>query len=554
MTVSDGGEVLAVGSGVPPAAAADAQVLTEDLHGALVLPGLHDAHMHAFMMGESAEWLDLSGCSSFDEFATRLRAYDAAYPEKAWIVGVGWAQDELSASARYPSRSDIDAVIKNRPVLLHRACWHIAVVNTKALEIAGVDLSAPSHDIAHGAIDVDGNGATGILREDVQPIPFDRNPIVSEPTVPNLRVKYLKNALQRCVRSGLTAIHTNDEDAWRVYAKLQEQEGGKGLPIRVYLTPSIHELGKPTTPQPGARNGLVACHRMKIFSDGSLGAVSRWLALSVMHFVLSSLLTGMCLLFQETAALRVPYKGTDNKGILMNSDEDLVKKISEANKAGYRQVLAALKTAGVNPEQRPILTHCQILGEDLITKMRDQGVIGDIQPSFTVTDAAYVRKRLQDDVLPFSYCWKRMLDSGVACAGGSDAPIETCNPFQGIFDAIYRHKPNHPEDVFLPEEQLTFNEALALYTKGGAFAAMEEHQLGQLAPGFRADFVVLRQDVTQDHEALVAPDLVESVWVDGKKTYQFDPASAASEPKPHDLSTSSLPGKNGPRRACRCCR
>ncbi|RLN32429.1 hypothetical protein BBJ28_00002280 [Nothophytophthora sp. Chile5] len=466
MTVSDGGEVLAVGSGVPPAAAADAQVPTEDLHGALVLPGLHDAHMHAFMMGESAEWLDLSGCSSFDDFTTRLRAYDAAYPEKAWIVGVGWAQDELSASARYPSRSDIDAVIKDRPVLLHRACWHIAVVNTKALEIAG--------------------------------------------------------------------------DAWRVYAKLQEQEGDNGLPVRVYLTPSIHELGKPTTPQPGTRNGLVSCHRMKIFSDGSLGA--------------------------ETAALRVPYKGTDNKGILMNSDEDLVKKISEANKAGYRveihaigdraaeQVLAALKTAGVSPEQRPILTHCQILGEDLITKMRDQGVIGDIQPSFTVTDAAYVRKRLQDDVLPFSYCWKRMLDSGVACAGGSDAPIETCNPFQGIFDAIYRHKPNHPEDVFLPEEQLTFNEALALYTKGGAFAAMEEHQLGQLAPGFRADFVVLRQDVTQDHKALVAPDLVESVWVDGKKTYQYDSVSAASEPKPHDLSTSSLPGKNGPRRACRCCR
>ncbi|ETK73448.1 hypothetical protein L915_19621 [Phytophthora nicotianae] len=154
----------------------------------------------------------------------------------------------------------------------------------------------------------------------------------------------------------------------------------------------------------------------------------------------------------------------------------------------------------------------------------------------------------------FSYCWKRMLDNGVACAGGSDAPIETCNPFQGIYDAIYRHKPNRPEDVFLPEEQLSFHEALALYTKGAAFAAMQDNVLGQISPGFYADFVVLRKDVSEDHAALVMPDLVEGVWVAGKKTYQYDPTSIVLESSEHDLSKSLLPGKNGPSRVCRCCR
>jgi predicted amidohydrolase YtcJ len=96
----------------------------------------------------------------------------------------------------------------------------------------------------------------------------------------DLRVKYFKNALVRCVRSGLTAVHTNDEDAWRVYTKLQEQDG---LPLRVYLTPSIHELDKPSTPKPGACEDLVSCHRMKIFSDGSLGAVRRNLYTSVLR-------------------------------------------------------------------------------------------------------------------------------------------------------------------------------------------------------------------------------------------------------------------------------
>ena len=217
------------------------------------------------------------------------------------------------------------------------------------------------------------------------------------------------------------------------------------------------------------------------------------------------------------------------------------------------QVLNALHTAGVGPDRRPILTHCQILGKDLIARMREQGVIANIQPSFTVSDAAFVHKRLRDEVVPFSYCWKRLLDSAVVCAGGSDAPIETCNPFQGMYDALHRHTEDRPGCVFLPNEQLSFDEALALYTKGGAFAAMAEHTLGQLAPGFCADFVVLGTDATRDPSALVALDLVSGVWVNGKQSYQYDSASTGAMDSESDFSTSFLPGKNGHGHMCRCC-
>uniref|UniRef100_K3XA87 Amidohydrolase 3 domain-containing protein n=1 Tax=Globisporangium ultimum (strain ATCC 200006 / CBS 805.95 / DAOM BR144) TaxID=431595 RepID=K3XA87_GLOUD len=537
----DDGKIVQIGSGPPPATSPDTH--TEDLQGALVLPGLHDSHIHAYYMGESDEFLNLTGCTSFEDFAGRLRKYDAAYPEKAWVVGFGWEQDQLSSSARYPSRYDIDAVIKDRPVVLHRACWHIAAVNTKALEICGIDVTQKVHHIESGTIDVDERGVTGILRENAVELVTKHTWEHSEgSTIVQLLLSYVIAIFLE----GLTAdackcdlgIHTNDHKAWQLYEKIQEQSG---LPLRVYMTPSIGELKDPATPRPGSKVGILSCDRIKLFSDGSLGA--------------------------ETAAVRQPYIGTDNRGILMDSDADLIKKVSDANADGYRleihaigdraaeQVLMALKAAQIPAEKRPILTHCQILGEDLLVQMRDQGVIGNIQPSFTITDATFARKRLAEVVLTHSYCWKKMLNSGIVCAGGSDAPIETCNPFQGIYDAIYRHKPGQPQDVFLPDEKLTLEEALEIYTKNGAFAAMEETCLGQLAPGYLADFVVLQQDVTQDHAALLAPDLVQSVWINGKKTYALDASAPQRKADPaYDFSQSSLPGKNGPHvRICRCC-
>lgn len=211
----------------------------------------------------------------------------------------------------------------------------------------------------------------------------------------------------------------------------------------------------------------------------------------------------------------------------------------------------ALREAQVPPEKRPILTHCQILGDDLIDQMQQQGVIANIQPSFVITDATIVRKRLPEAVLPYSYCWKTLIDRGVTCAGGSDAPIETCNPFQGIFDAMFRHKPNDPASVFLQEEQLSFEQALRLYTINGAFAATEEARLGQLAPGFLADFVVLHKDISSDSSALLTPNLVQSVWINGNRTYEYDGKPATNE---YDFRESSLPGKNGRIRMCPCCR
>lgn len=196
-----------------------------------------------------------------------------------------------------------------------------------------------------------------------------------------------------------------------------------------------------------------------------------------------------------------------------------------------------------------------MLGADLIKEIQELGIIADIQPSFVITDTSFVRKRLNDSVLPYSYCWKRLLDCNIICAGGSDAPIETCNPFQGIYDAMFRCKPGETTaDCLHIEERLSFDQALLMYTKNGAFTAMKEHELGEIRSGFKADFVVLQEDVTEDYMKLLNNNLVNSVWVDGME--RFNSKNNEGEDASNSnlqFRNSNLAGKNGKIGFCRDC-
>ena len=207
-----------------------------------------------------------------------------------------------------------------------------------------------------------------------------------------------------------------------------------------------------------------------------------------------------------------------------------------------------MRTAGLAAADRPILTHCQVLGPDIIENMASIGVIADIQPSFTITDAAWSSKRLDASVLPYSYAWKSLLKAQVRVAGGSDAPIETCNPLQGMYDAMYRCAPG--EVPFLPEECLTLQEAVDLYTVHGAFACKREETLGQLLPGFLADFVLLASNPFDTPHTLPKAK-VREVWVNGILRHRSGPDD---DDIMASVSGNYVHGKNGPMRICSCCR
>ncbi len=229
-------------------------------------------------------------------------------------------------------------------------------------------------------------------------------------------------------------------------------------------------------------------------------------------------------------------------------------------------MLDALEGAEVPFGARPVITHCQVMGEDLMERMARQGAVASIQPSFVSTDCKWVQARLPVEVQRVSYCWKSLGERGVMCAGGSDAPVEDCRPLGGIYDAMHRMphgcKPRGGEEgrreegegAFLPEECLSFSEALRLYTIGGAYACYAERKMGRIAPGYQADFVVVDRDVTgprreEDCRHPLLEAAVEQVWVGGVcrlDTKEEDEekvlASAAI------LGGPFISGKNGPHR------
>lgn len=446
-----------------------------DAGGRRVVPGLHDAHIHVLYTGQSlVAFCDLAGCASVDEFTRRLRERAAREPEGGWVFGRGWEQDVLG---RYPTRSDIDEAVGGRPALVWRACLHVCVVNSAAQRALGLP-----------------EGGDGLLKETEA---HDAAKRASEGVTPDTVREWLAAGARECVRRGLTAVQTNDRDAWPGYARLADD--GE-LPLRVFLTVNFDEVSprpRNGVPAPGAAHpsGLLSCDRLKLFADGSLGA--------------------------DTAALSCKHKhGPAHHGILIVPPEEMAGRVAEAGRLGYRVEMHAIGDAAADvaldaferaSSRRPLLTHCQVMRGPQLDRMVRLGVIANVQPQFVVTDSRWADAKLGPlGLLEYSYAWRTMLDRGVAVAGGSDSPIEFPDPFDGMRAAVFRDWRAH--------EALTVQQALRLYTRGAAFAACREADMGALLPGFVADFVVLTHDFVADREALREAGPAE-VWVAGERRF-----------------------------------
>jgi len=500
------GKVDKCGSGDAPAKANFKEM--HDLKQQWVFPGFHDSHMHAAYLGARLNKKSyLQSPTSVAVLKTTLKhlASSSDGSDDGWFVGYGW--DHLMMD-RMPTKDDLDEVIPNRPVLLYRVCYHIAVANSKALALAGITLLTKNPK--NGVIDRFPNGheksgePTGVVREDggVGVVKKVIPPVSSEQKKENILA-----ALHDCLRLGITSIHTVEECYWNEYVSLAKEDK---LPIHCYFSAVYSDMDTENCPSAGEEHNNLSCKFIKIFVDGALNT--------------------------QTAALSMPYVGSNATGVLQFTRNELEMMFTRVNNAGYRLeihvigdraaelVLDCLESCGINPDKRPILVHCQILRSDLLHRMKKLGVVPTIQPSFVVTDSKAVRKLLPRPLQKCIYPWKTLLETGIICGGSSDAPVESHNPIQGLYDAIFRTDlMSDSEEPFIKRECLTFQEAVALYTTGSAYADGVEDLKGKLECGYQADFVVLNTYALTNEPVNLpqTPELLKStsvheVWIKGK--------------------------------------
>ncbi|UTR11396.1 amidohydrolase [Evansella sp. LMS18] len=489
----------------------------EDIEGAVMYPGFTDSHLHMVGHGEKLLKLDLSEIDSIDKLKNTLLEAAASLPPGEWLVGEGF-NENLYADAKVPDRYILDEVTTEHPIILSRVCRHALVTNSYGLELAGITPETP--EPSGGIIVKDNTGIpTGYLLDQAQELIREAAPSIS--------LNYVKKALGTSIHDllskGFVGGHTEDlnyyGDPSGTLAAFHEKIDGVKVKFRANLL-IHHEVAEQILSEmatAGEQSNFVEAGSVKIFADGALGG--------------------------RTALLSEPYADdATTKGVAIYSREelqDIVRKARNLNMPIAVHTIgdAALELAidiiekipPVSDGQRDRLIHIQVAREDLIDRMKKLPVILDLQPRFVASDFPWVIDRLGKERMKYSFAWKTLLDAGLICAGGSDAPIEPVDPLLGIHAAVTRRKPEEKHEGYYPEQKLTLFEALRLYTYGSAQAVCKENEQGLIKSGYTADFTVLSEDLFELEPDEWLEVKVEKTVVDDTVMYDRQAGTATAE-------------------------
>lgn len=479
-----------------------------DAQNRIVIPGLTDAHIHLQQYALGLEKID---CETTTRHECLLRVKQLALnstPGK-WILGHGWNHNNWLEGIG--NASMLDEVSPNNPVYLTAKSLHAAWVNSRALEEAGI--SYETTDPSGGRISRNQEGKPdGILFETSMRFVKD---VIPEPSVDHI-VNAIGNAQSTLWRMGLTGVH--DFDSLSCYYALQIlYEHGK-LGLRVLKSIPLEEL-LPAV-EIGLHSGFgddrLRVGPLKLFADGALGP--------------------------RTAAMIEPYeKEQDNLGMLMMDADELYVHAQTAINHDFNLAVHAIgdranqevlnaftklrgrssikegPTMGVDLRHR--IEHVQLLHPQDSKRLAQLGIIASMQPIHAISDME-MANRFWGERAAYSYAWKELLRQGSILTFGSDAPVESPNPFFGFHAAVTRRRADGSPgpNGWYPEQRINVNEALNGYTTSPAYAAGMETRLGKLAPGYLADLIILDEDpfiIDPDQLRFIKPvaTMISGKWV-----------------------------------------
>lgn len=488
----------------------------EDGRGRTVIPGIIDSHVHVMGLGLSLLTVDLSNTRTLAEAQQKIADYAAAHPERPWIVGRGWNQ-EAWGLGRFPTAAELDAAVADRPVWLERVDGHAGWANSAALNVAGV--TAATADPAGGRIErlPGGREPSGVFVDAAMDLVASKVP----PPRATDRDVALHEAQELLVRNGVTAVAdmgSSIED-WMTFRRAGD-EGRLRVRIMAYAAsvPEMTLIGG-TGPTQWLYDDRLRLNGLKLVLDGALGS--------------------------RGALLKAAYADDpNNRGLALMNGTQLRNNMSRAAMEGYQVAIHAIGDAAnaealdaidelsgdYRGDRRWRIEHAQVVDPADIARFGRHGIVASMQPVHQTSDRLMAEARLGPDRLTGAYAWRTIDEAGSALALGSDAPVEAPDPFAGLAAAVSREDASgEPAGGWQPQQRLTIEEALAAYTAGAAWAGFAEGRFGRLAPGERADFLVLDADPLDVDAAALRRIRVLETWIGGRKVYEATPSRGRRE-------------------------
>ncbi len=483
-----------------------------DLKGQLVLPGFVDTHLHVMDYALAESHVKLTDCCSVAEIIETGREFLRRNGTTlGWILGRGWDQRKFTDDGRFITRKDLDKISTEYPLLYSRVCGHMAAVNSLALE------KILAMEEAKGLmqyIDTE----NGILRESAAFIYTGLLDSLSQEEIEEFIVLGQKNLN----KEGITGVHTADflalpEDDWENILEAYKSLEKKGrLTVRTYEQCmfngiSVFEDFLKKGYRTGQGSSIFRLGPLKLLADGSLGARTALMKEPYSddpgtsgYQVFDENMLGKFFDMADSEGMQIAVHGIGDRSIEITAD--LINRLNEKHQG--------------NPNRHGIV-HAQFTNTEILEKMQAGDILAYIQPVFVGSDMDIAEDRVGKQRLEKAYAWKTMADMGIKTSGGSDCPVESFSILENIYYAVTRkNSKGMPGEGWLPQEKLTVDQAVRLFTINAAYPSFEENEKGSLEPGKYADMVVVDRNIYE-----IAPEDIKNARVtltvmDGKIVYE----------------------------------
>jgi len=485
--------------------------------GKLVLPGFVDCHIHFIDGSFSLGRVNLEGAKDSADIQKRLREYASEHPGDDWILGRGWNYAMFGPEA-LPHKKYLDEVFPNRPVFLEGYDGHTYWANSKALVLAGITRETP--DPPNGTIvrDSKTGEATGALKESAQDLVAK---IIPKPSRVE-KLLALRAGMKWANQHGITRVHSAGQD-FEALDLFDEMRHRGDLTVRMYIAYFLN-------PPELRHEDLDAIeHARKKFHDD-------WIDASAVKFMVDGVVES------HTAAMLEPYSDDPSlKGKLFWEPDKYRAAVAELDKHGFQLFTHAIgdyavrtaldayenaETRNHKRDRRPRIEHIETVAASDIPRFGKLGVIASMQPLHSYPDSNTLdvwARNAGPDRASRAWAWKSIADAGGRLAFGSDWPVVTLNPWEGIQSAVTRQtSEGKPEAGFVPEQRLTVAQAIEGYTLGAAFAGHREKLEGSFEIGKLADLIILSQNIFDIKPNRISTTKVVTTIVGGRLVYQAD--------------------------------